>query len=362
MIYILYYINKQKSGGEMEFDQILIQDTATIREAIERLEKVRCKIVYVVHNQKLKGSISDGDARRFLLYDGDISKSIKYIANFMPRFFYENQIEEATEFLKKNEFFSVPILNYNQEIVSVYFKNQLLVKGKQKLVLPVVIMAGGKGTRLYPYTKILPKALIPIGDIPITEHIINRFSEYGCRDFYMIVNHKKNMIKSYFDNIEKSYNLHYIDEEQPLGTGGGLSLLKGKIKTDFILSNCDVLIDAKYDKIYNYHQEGKNFITIIAANKCEKIPYGVLKIDKDGCYQGITEKPEYYYQINTGVSIVHSQVIEELEEEREITFPDIVDKYFKQGKKVGIYSIETKAYMDMGQFEKLENMKEQLKL
>lgn len=346
----------------MKLEQILINENATIKEAVEQLENVRCKIVYVVHNQKLVASISDGDARRFLLYDGVLSKPIKDIANFSPRFFYENSQEEAMEFLENSELYSIPILNYNHEIVSICFKNKQLMKDKVNLNLPIVIMAGGKGTRLYPYTKILPKALIPIGEIPITEHIINRFIKYECVEFYLILNHKKNMVKSYFDNIDKMYNLTYIDEEIPLGTGGGLSLLKGKIDSDFILSNCDILIDARYEEIYQYHKRNSNFITIIAADRCEKVPYGVLEMNKDNNYNGIKEKPQYHYYINTGVYIVNADVIKELDVNKGINFPDIIEFYYAKGKKIGIYKIMEEAYMDIGQIKELENVREQLKL
>ena len=107
-----------------------------------------------------------------------------------------------------------------------------------------LIMAGGKGTRLYPYTKILPKALIPIGEIPISERIMHNFSSYGCTRFFMVVNHKKNMIQAYFDSAASEYDITYVEEDRPLGTGGGLYLLENEMKQDFFLVNCDIIVDA----------------------------------------------------------------------------------------------------------------------
>lgn len=221
-------------------------------------------------------------------------------------------------------------------------------------------MAGGFGKRLYPYTKILPKPLIPIGEIPIVEHIINRFKRSGCENFFLIVNHKKNMIKAYFNEIKKDYSITYINEDKPLGTGGGLSLLKGKIKSTFILSNCDILIDEDYEKIFRFHQGEKNLITMICSMKRIRIPYGVVEINTLGEIEEMREKPEISVFVNTGMYIVDGSIINELEENVEISFPDIIENYRRQGKKIGIFPISEKAWLDMGQLDELEIMRKRL--
>lgn len=344
----------------MKLENMLVNENSSIKEAIERLEKYRCKNIYVVRNMKLLAAISDGDARRFLLKNGNIEENVKYIANFNPVSFFENQMAEVEQTFTRTELQSIPILNLNNEIVSIAFRNDPLLCKERSLHVPIVIMAGGRGTRLYPYTKILPKALIPIGDIPIAEHIMNRFHRCGCDDFFMIVNHKKNMIKSYFDSVEKQYKLYFAEEDEPLGTGGGLSLLKGKIKKDFILSNCDILVDSDYAKIYQYHKDNNNLITIIAAEKKIKIPYGVLQKDEGNKYESVIEKPEHNYIINTGIYIVNPKIIEEMKKNTDIGFPDIIDKYHKSGEKIGVYTVTENAFMDMGQLEELEDMRQKL--
>jgi len=221
-------------------------------------------------------------------------------------------------------------------------------------------MAGGLGTRLYPYTKILPKPLIPIGEIPIVEHIMNRFHLYGSTQFYLIVNHKKNMIKAYFNEIERNYKVSYIDEDKPLGTGGGLSLLKGKINSTFILSNCDILIEEDYEKIYDYHKKEKNLITMICSLKNIQIPYGVIEIGENGEIESMKEKPELSFFTNTGMYIVEPKVIEELKNDMSIGFPDIIESYMSQGEKVGIYPISESSWLDMGQLDEMEEMRRTL--
>ena len=222
-------------------------------------------------------------------------------------------------------------------------------------------MAGGLGTRLYPYTKILPKPLIPIGELPIAEHIINRFYEYGCKRFYLIVNHKKNMIKAYFNEISKGYEVTYIDEDKPLGTGGGLYLLKGKINSTFILSNCDIIVEEDYEKMYQFHKKEDNLITMVCSLKKFTIPYGVVEIGSNGNIESMREKPVMSFFTNTGCYIVEPRVIEELKSECAISFPEIIDSYISHREKIGVYPISERAWMDMGHFDELEEMRKRLK-
>ena len=226
--------------------------------------------------------------------------------------------------------------------------------------MQAVLLAGGLGTRLYPYTKILPKPLIPVGEKPIIEQIIDRFNSFGCSRFNLVVNHKKHMIKAYFNELKKDYAVEYTEEEVFLGTGGGLSLLKGKIDTPFFLTNCDVLIDADYNDIYKFHKQQGNIITVVCAFKHVTIPYGVFTLNEDGEIKDITEKPTMNFLTNTGMYLVDSRVIEELEENHKCGFPDIIEKYRNMGCKVGVYPVSENSWMDMGQLEELEDMRRRL--
>lgn len=344
----------------MKLQDLLLDEKSTVKQAIERLESVRCKVVYVVKGKKLIASVSDGDVRRFSLKSGDIHENVSGIANFTPTSFYEYEKDKWQDTFRSSEIYSVPIINYNNEIVGVVFRDGKIIKEHEKISVPVVMVAGGKGSRLYPYTQILPKALIPIGDIPISEHILNRFCECGCTSFFMIVNHKRAMIQSYFDNVDKNYSLQYIEETIPLGTGGGISLLKGIIKEDFIFTNCDIIIDADYAAIYKMHKKKNNFITMILSKYTANIPYGVVDIDEDNNYLGTTEKPQFTYHINTGVYIVNPRVIDELPENEAVGFPEIIEEYFRAGERIGCYIVDESAYMDMGQLEEMEKMKKKL--
>ena len=345
----------------MRLEELLIDENADIRTAVERLERVRCKVIYVIRKGKLIASISDGDVRRYVLHEGSASLKLDYIANYAPTFLLRYEKERINEIFSQSEVYSVPIVNYNHEVVEVIFRDGRRIRKKYSLKCPVVMMAGGKGTRLYPYTKILPKALIPIGEIPIAERIIKGFSDYGCEKFFMIVNHKKNMIQAYFDSAQENYSVTYIDEKEPLGTGGGLYLLNGQLCQDFFLINCDIIIDADYNEIYNFHLNQGNFITIVAAKYHHVVPYGVVECNnEENIYCGISEKPEINYLISTGMYVVNNELVTLMPQNENISFPDLIEIFKNEGKRIGVYIVEESAYMDMGQLEELEKMKKKL--
>ncbi|MDY4784638.1 sugar phosphate nucleotidyltransferase, partial [Pygmaiobacter massiliensis] len=264
------------------------------------------------------------------------------------------------DLLLKHSIDALPLLDKRGCITDVVFEGDLDVDTHKNAGLPVVVMAGGLGTRLYPYTKILPKPLIPIGELPIAEHIINRFHNFGCKQFHLVVNYKKSMIKSYFNDLEKSYEISYVDEDKPLGTGGGLSLLKGQLDSTFFLTNCDVLIDADYGDIYEFHKNSGNLITVVCAFKHITIPYGVIELGNEGEIKNVTEKPQMNFLTNTGVYVVEPRVIEELAEDTPIGFPDIMENYRHAGEKIGVYPVSENSWMDMGQLEELEQMRRRL--
>lgn len=176
----------------------------------------------------------------------------------------------------------------------------------------------------------------------------------------MIVNYKRNMIKAYFDELDKKYQIDFIMEEKPLGTGGGISLLKGKIKNTFVLTNCDILIDDDLTKAYRQHTQSGNLITMVCSLKNFTIPYGVVNIGEDGIIQSIQEKPHMSFFTNTGCYFVEPEVIENLEYNKSADFPTVIEQYRQAGKKVGYYPIGEDAWLDMGQLDELEKMRARL--
>lgn len=345
----------------MKIEDLIVSPDTTVLQAMQRLNETGKKILFIAPDCKLEAVITDSDIRRHILHGGKLEAGVSEAANFHPMSLPVQQRSSASGFMVQNSISALPLVDEEGTIVDVAFIDETTIKGRAVLDLPVVIMAGGLGTRLYPYTKILPKPLIPVGEKPIIEHIIDHFKAFGCRDFSLIVNHKKNMIKAYFNELEnKDYNVKYVEEKEFLGTGGGLSLLKGKINGPFFLTNCDVLIEADYNSIYKFHKNNGNVITVVCALKHVTIPYGVFNMTEDGEIADIVEKPTMNFLTNTGMYLVDSRVIDELEENKRISFPEIMDRYRRNGFKVGVYPVSEDSWMDMGQLEELENMRRRL--
>lgn len=342
-------------------NEVCIEEDKSILEAMQQLDKSSRKILFVHREGKLLASLTDGDIRRWILKKGDLHISIQCAANYKPKYLHEQQADQAMRIIKKYGIDALPIVDNEQRIKRIVFANDFMQEhGIFEKEVPVVIMAGGLGTRLSPYTNILPKPLIPVGDYPIAEHIINRFCSYGCRQFYMIVNYKRNMIKAYFDELDKEYRLDFITEEKALGTGGGVSLLKGIVKDTFILTNCDILIDDDLTKAYEQHIAAGNIITMVCSLKNFMIPYGVVNIGEDGTIASMQEKPNMSFFTNTGCYFVEPEVIADLEYNEPADFPTIIENYMNEGKRIGIYPIGEEAWLDMGQLDELEKMKARL--
>lgn len=273
----------------------------------------------------------------------------------------------AKERMEKYYITALPVVDAKGCITDIIFKESddfaLRMEEREALKgIPAVIMAGGKGTRLYPYTKILPKPLIPIGDIPIMERIIQMFRRYGVREFYATVNYKKGMIKSYFAENMEGYSLEYVEEEKPLGTAGSLSLIERRFQTPFIVTNCDILIHADYADIFQYHQKAGNALTMVTALKNIVVPYGVIHSSGNGRIDSMEEKPKLSYFVNTGMYILSPELLGEIPQDTCFHMTDLADKLLKEGRKVGMYPISEDSFLDMGEFEEMRRMEEKLSL
>ena len=248
----------------------------------------------------------------------------------------------------------MPVIDSAGQLVKVIFWNDLFDEpqkdNREKIDLPVVIMAGGKGTRLKPLTNIIPKPLIPIGDKTILEEIMDRFERIGCKRFYMSVNYKSDMMRFYLDRLEHKYNIDFFEEEKPLGTIGSVSLLMGKIDMPFFVSNCDIVIDQDMRDVYDYHNESHNDLTIVTAVKSLRIPYGVIETGEDGLMIAIKEKPELTYMINTGVYILNPECIAEIPQGEFFHVTQLMEKIKAHGGRVGCFPVSEHAWKDMGEW------------
>lgn len=346
----------------MRLSDYMIEPKHTVVDAIKQIDSNGKGIVYVCEAGVLCGSVTDGDVRRHILNEGSVNDNVTVIMNQNPLFCYTGELEAAYEKMYEEYVRSVPVLDEDKKVVDIIFADEISIPDKRQLNIPVVIMAGGKGTRLYPYTQILPKPLIPIGEKTITEHIMSRFEEYGCHHFDMIVNYKKNFIKSYFLDNENPADVDFIDETEFLGTGGGLKLLDGKYRDTFFMTNCDILIEEDYAKIVDVHKQNNNILTMVCAEKNMVIPYGTVEVSEEGQAAALKEKPCFSFVTNTGFYVIEPEFLDMIPENTFIHITDVIQKCIDVGKRVGVYKISEDKWLDMGQMEEMEKMRQKLNI
>lgn len=334
---------------------IQISAKVSVKEALKQMDRSALKILFVTDDgDMLKGSVTDGDFRRGILAGYNLDGDIEGVFNHSPVKFQEGyDIEEVKRILVEKRLEAVPIIDSGEKIIDVLFWEDVFGKRYQKntrkLEVPVVIMAGGMGTRFSTVTKILPKPLIPFGDKPVIEVIMDNFRDFGCSGFYLLLGYKGAMIQSYFDNTDNGYNPEYVFEPEPLGTIGALSMLdKNLLPESFFVSNCDIVIKSDYVDIYDFHRTGGYDITIVSAMRHFVIPYGVMDMTNGGSMKNLTEKPEYDFLVNTGMYVMKKDVLKLLPEGK-VDVPDLIKRVQDKNGKVGMYPISEKSWVDIGQ-------------
>lgn len=338
---------------------MLINENMTIEEAMRAINQGISKTVFLASNDILMGSMTDGDVRRHLLKGGSVTESVCKIVNYNPKFFKENDCVDYQEYMIENELTAVPIVDSQMKIIRI----ERLKRKKESIRrieenIPVIIMAGGLGTRLKPYTEIIPKPLIPIGSKTILERIFDKFADYGCNKKYVIVNYKKKLIEAYFKEDNEYSDLYFIEEPAFLGTAGGIKYAKDVCKDDFFVTNCDVIIEADYYSIWEEHRKKGNIITMVLANKEYCVPYGTVDISDNDNVVCLQEKPRIVYKVNTGMYLCNSKLLDYIDDTEKIDMPDLIQRCLNAGERIGQVTIDGNSWYDMGQPDQLEKMKE----
>ena len=338
-------------------EKFLVRRDITVKEAMRNMNDIGEKTLFVVDDdRKLLGSLTDGDIRRWILKEGDLNEKVENVFNRDSiSISHGYNIDQAKDVMIHNRIEHIPVVGKKNEVMEVLVWEDIFGEKnnvhKARLDVPAVIMAGGKGTRLDPFTRILPKPLIPIGEKAIIDIILEKFVDNGIEKFFMTINHKSKMIKSYFEERTQKYDITYLEEDVPLGTIGGVRLAKEKLEGTVIVSNCDIIINYDYEEILDFHKENGNDITMVGSFRHFVIPYGICEIGKGGELDAIREKPEYDFLVNTGMSILEKKTLEFIPENKSFDITDLVGEVKSRGGKVGVFPINEKSWIDIGQWD-----------
>lgn len=372
-----------------EFSELCIAKNATMLQAMEQMDRVGHKLLMVFENDNFVGLISIGAIQRAIVRgaspkDGiaahlrdDIvlcttadseekikSEMLRCRAEYMPIVesggvceCVSGGVEFSAESRSGGECRVVDVVFWED----VFGEKMSANNPTKRYDMPVVVMAGGEGSRLRPLTNILPKPLLPIGKKTIIETIMDRFVEIGCRRFFISLNYMADTIERYLtEHNDGRYELFFFREDKPMGSGGSLSLIRDKIHEPFFLTNCDNILQQDLAEIVEVHRQKKNEMTVVAAVKSMKLPYGNLVVGEERNHETnethervirVEEKPEFLFRVNTGVYVMESELIKEVPDGRYFPITDLMNIVIKRGGRVGCFPITDGSWCDIGNWD-----------
>lgn len=351
---------------DVTLEDLLIQDSATVRGGMRQLDKVASKLLFVVDsNRVFVGTLSDGDIRRWILKNGALDASLALVCN-RAALTLEKGADNQTALneMERLGIVLAPILLPDRSVWDVHVRRTptgLTVRKINRAIdIPVVVMAGGKGTRMAPFTNVLPKPLIPVGERTILEIIIDGFRKFQVDDFFLTINYKGEMIRAYLDCIEKEYRVSYIKEPDFLGTAGSLTYLPKDMAETFIVSNCDIIVNADYADLIDFHRSTGAQLTVVSSIQHHKLSYGVIRYENGGRVTGLEEKPELSFCINTGVYVLSRECLDYIPRGKIFHMTDLMETLMSEGRKVVTYPVNQGEYIDIGQWDEYRKAVEEM--
>lgn len=336
------------------WQQCLLPFESTIGEAIRNLDHSGLQIVMVVEDANLLvGTVTDGDVRRGLLRGLTLDDPVASIVHREPLVVPHGIRQDMIlDLMKVNRINQLPCIDEGRHVVGLYLWDEVL-REPDHLDNLFIIMAGGKGVRLRPYTENCPKPLLPVGDKPILQHIIERAASEGFTNFLIAIHYLGEMIVDHFgDGSQFGVSIRYVRETEPLGTGGALSLMDALPATPFIVTNGDVLTSIRYSEILEFHNRHKATATMAVRTHEIQNPFGV--VHNDGVnIQKFEEKPVVRSQINAGIYVLDPQILSLLVSGAHCDMPNLFERAIEGGNRAIVYPMH-EAWLDVGRLDDLE--------
>ncbi len=344
----------------MDYQQHLIPQFSTVKQALVQLNKLAADaILFVVdEDNKLIGSLTDGDVRRGLLKDFSISDQVVKFIQAKPKFIRKGAFDlKEVIALREQNFKVIPVLNGEDRVINVVnFRFQ-----KSYLPVDAIIMAGGRGQRLMPLTDNCPKPLLKVGDKPIMEHNLDRLIKYGIDDFWFSVRYLGKQIEAYFENgSERNVHINYVYEDMPLGTIGAISKISNLKHEVVLLTNSDILTNLDYEDFYVNFINSEADLGVVTIPYEVSIPYAVLET-ANGHVVDFKEKPTYTYYSNGGIYLMKKSVIDLIPKDAFFNATDLMEKLISMKKKVFSYPLRG-YWLDIGKHDDFEKAQKDIKL
>jgi len=338
-----------------EWKATLLSPSDTLKQAIEVLDCEMLRIVMVVDDQqKLLGTITDGDIRRALIQHMGMATSLDSIMFEQPSTaMIDEDKESILQTMKAKDLLQIPLIDNLGRVVGLETLHQLLQSNKFEN--PVFLMAGGFGTRLHPLTHDKPKALLKVGNKPIMETILNQFIDLGFHNFFISTHYKAEMVRAHFGDGEQwGGNIKYVYEEEPLGTAGAIGLLPKDIPDlPIVMMNGDLLTKVNFQNLLKFHNEQGGIATMCVREYDFQVPYGVIESEGQRI-KGIVEKPVHSFFINAGIYVLSPSLIKKVDGSNYLDMPQLIEEQINLGEQVNMFPIH-EYWLDIGRREDYES-------
>jgi dTDP-glucose pyrophosphorylase len=325
----------------------LVSIDSTMQQAICNLNESALQIALVVSQDGvLIGTLTDGDIRRGLLHGLDMSMPIDEIIQRDPLVVSPKMGKDSVlQLMQMNKIHQLPIIDDNKRILGLHLLDELIVPGQRANLM--IIMAGGKGTRLRPHTDDCPKPMLPVVGKPMLEHIIERAIAEGFNHFVLAIHYLGHMIEDYFgDGSRWQVSIEYLREQSPLGTAGAISLLTPRPKIPFVVTNGDVITDIRYGKMLDFHCRYKAEATMAVRQHEWQHPFGVVNT-KGVDIVGFEEKPISRTHINAGVYVIEPSALDRLGDDAHCDMPTLFNRLQKDELRTIVYPMH-EPWLDVG--------------
>ncbi len=323
-----------------------INKTANVKQALEKINEFDCNnpmVLFVTdENTRIIGSVTDGDIRRGLLKGCDLNNCVTDVMH--KDFNYIKNLDNYKKIKKMKDLDLKIIPHITEEKKLIDFID--LTRIRAMLPIDAVIMAGGKGVRLKPYTNDIPKPMLDLNGKPIIAHNIDRLISYGVKNFYIALNHLKDQIVSYINKNYPEVSITYLEEDLPLGTMGAVSLAEKFINEDILVINADVLTNIDFEDFYVNFKNFKDDMSVATFNVRINIPYAVLETE-DKKIKSFVEKPSYIYYSNAGIYLLRKEFVKTVPKNKKYDSTDLIEDLIKKGKKVSHFPIRG-YWLDIG--------------
>lgn len=325
----------------------IVSPEATIREALERLNKSALQVVLVLDSEeRLKGTVTDGDIRRALLDNRDLSEPVSGIMQTKcTTASVEDSDAQILELMQRKEFRHVPVLDEKGRVADLKVLLEMLQERRRDNW--VVLMAGGLGSRLRPLTNDCPKPMLEVGGKPILQTIMEGFISYGFHRFFLSVNYRAEMIEEYFGGGSRfNVDISYLREDTKLGTAGCLSLFPERPDKTFLVMNGDLLTQVNFERLLNFHRKHGSTATMGIREYDVQIPFGVVET-KDHKLVGLKEKPIHKFFVNAGVYALEPEALDLMPENQPMDMPELFEQVMATDLEASVFPIH-EYWMDIG--------------